>query len=124
MGSSISSVRAISFPSPRLLSTNPPDQIQSNELWIYFPVVGPHTGFSYTNSQRGWWVRFDTRRDISNVRGLNGALAINFRPGQATAMNLPQSSGSVLMGTSYPVNISGNLVGLVVPYGNVITDQP
>lgn len=123
MGSTTSSGRAISFPSPRILSTNPPDLAEPNELWIYFPEIGNHSGLPYTNAARGWWVQFDTKKDINSVRGLNGALAINFRPGQAAAMNLPQNAGSVLMGTGYRISTSNGMVTLIVPYSNVVTNE-
>lgn len=119
MGSTNSSPRAISFPSPKTLSTHPPDFIDSNDLWIYFPEVGCNCGLAYPNGGRGWWVKFDTRRDIASVRGLNGALSINFRPGQASPLNLPQNAGNVLMGTNYRISVMNGAVSMVVPYNNV-----
>lgn len=122
MGSKTSSTRAISFPAPKTLSTHPPDFVGSNDLWIYFPPVGYDSGLSYPNSGRGWWVKFDTRSDIASVRGLNGALSINFRPGQAVALNLPQNGGSVLMGTNYKVTVTNGLASMVVPYNNIVAN--
>lgn len=123
MGSAASSVRAISFPNPKNLSTNPPVFAESNDVWIYFPTVGYHSGFPYTNSARGWWMKFDGQQDIGSVRSNNGLVTINFRPGQASALNLPQNGGSVLMGTRYQVNQVGNHISLVIPYSNVILNE-
>ena len=120
MGSTTSSTRAISFPAPKTLSTNPPDSVENNDLWIYFPAVGCDCGLAYQNGARGWWVQFDTRNDIAAVRGLNGALSINFRPGQAAALNLPQNAGSILMGTAYKITVTNGVVNMIVPYNSVV----
>ena len=121
MGSASSSVRPISFPSPKTLSTDRPEQIGLESLWIYFPAVGYNRGVVYPNAGRGWWVKFDVEEDIQRVNGLNGALSILFRPGQALAMNIPQNKGFVLMGTNYQFSINNDSVSMIVPYKNVAT---
>lgn len=122
MGATQSTVRPISFVSPRLLSTDRLEEVEEGYLWIYFPPVGFNTQMPYPNTKRGWWIELNREEDIANIKRSNTHVFITFKPGQAIPMNIPKNDQLILLGTVYPVTSKNDQVTIRVPYTSVDTN--
>lgn len=116
--SSINNAKQISFPKPLLLASDRPSS-RDDSLWVYFPPTGTQ-GLMYQNAVSGWWVKFNSVRDIKDVKGLNGQLVVTFHPGRAFVRSYGLNNTVVNFSTGYPTNVHDGYVTITVPYTNVV----